>query len=419
MQRIEHGFGDRDLVISKEIKLESDFFSHHRDIVERKAKQEVPESAELIAQVVSEIDRQGIENFDVIRTPEADFPVTVVNVTRLFEKVLSEKVPRREIAVAGATELAINPEQKPGRRTTLFLPGISPPPVGHPFTLWDYVYQQTYADLPRIIGAWRRGETLPEIEVRVFGSANSDWGRVTPEWNDRVKQDGFKAHGEQVANYLHELLPTVDYLRLDGISMGALVALETLDNLSEEERSKMQVLLDNPADHQYKNRLLRVIRALQLPLGFGLDAARIYLANPVYRELYGGEKGFLANLNNFLGQKFERTNPSEDLAQLALKKQVALAEAIKIAQAGPSNAGERVFVRKGISDVTTSTFGDVLSLLGTKLKSWWQNRDLNQVRSQEKRLQFTVSAGHQRDNFNVQKWARLLGRAQTPSFESE
>jgi len=121
--------------------------------------------------------------------------VSVVNVTRLFEKILANKVLRREVfAVSSANQNASaeqdkNLSPKPERRTTLFLPGISPPPVGHPFTLWDYVYQQTYADLPRLIGAWRRGEVLPEIEVRIFGSANSDWGRVTPEWHERVKND--------------------------------------------------------------------------------------------------------------------------------------------------------------------------------------------------------------------------------------
>lgn len=399
-----------------------DFFSPHKDIVEKKAREEAPESAELILQIVSEIDRQGIENFDVVQTPEADFPVTVVNVTRLFEKILAGKVPRREVAAtdADAAESAINSEQKPERRTTLFLPGISPPPVGHPFTLWDYVYQQAYADLPRIVGAWRRGEVLPEIEVRVFGSANSDWGRVTPEWHEKVKTEGFKAHGEQVANYLHELLPNVDYLRLDGISMGALVALETLDHLSDEERAKMQVLLDNPADHQYKNRLQRVIRALQLPLGFGLDTARIFLANPYYKQLYSSETGFLAKLNPFLSKKLDRQMSGEDQEQLALKKQVAMAEALKIVQAGPSSTEDnRIFVRKGVSDFTTSTFGDVASLLTTKLKNWWHGQDRAQVRGDGRRLQFTVSAGHQRDNFMVQKWDRLLKRSQTPPFESQ
>ncbi|MCL4208464.1 hypothetical protein KJZ63_02425 [Patescibacteria group bacterium] len=416
MPGIERNFSHRGVLEAKETEpLKSSFFSHFREIVEKKARLEAPESAELIVEIASEIDRQGIENFEVRRTPEADFPVTVVNVTRLFEKILAGKVPRREVAVGSdLAELATKPE----RRTTLFLPGISPPPVGHPFTLWDYVYQQAYADLPRLVGAWRRGETLPEIEVRVFGSANSDWGHVTPEWHERVKNDGFKAHGEQVADYIGEILPEVDYLRLDGISMGALVAMETLDCLSDDERAKMQVLLDNPADHQYKNRLLRVIRALQLPLGFGLDAARIYLTNPSYRQLYGGESGFLAKLNPFLSKKFDQSVPSEDFEQLALKKQVALSEALKIAQASPSSVDERVFVRKGISDVTTSTFGDVISLVSTKLKNWWHGQDKPFVRGDGKRLQFTVSAGHQRDNFMVQKWAKLLNRSQTPPFKS-
>lgn len=416
MLGIERNFSHRGVLEAKETELrESDFFSHFREIVEKKARLEAQESAELIVEIASEIDRQGIENFEVRRTPEADFPVTVVNVTRLFEKILAGKVPRREVvADPDLAELATKPE----RRTTLFLPGISPPPVGHPFTLWDYVYQQAYADLPRLVGAWRKGETLPEIEVRVFGSANSDWGRVTPEWHERVKNEGFKAHGEQVADYIGEILPELDYLRLDGISMGALVALETLDYLSDDERAKMQVLLDNPADHQYKNRLLRVIRALQLPLGFGLDGARIYLTNPAYRQLYGGESGFLAKLNPFLSKKFDQSVPSEDSSQLTLKKQVAMSEALKIAQASPTSVGERVFVRKGITDVTTSTFGDVISLVGTKLKNWWHGQDKPLVRGDGKRLQFTVSAGHQRDNFMVQKWDRLLKRSQTPPSKS-
>lgn len=391
----------------------TELFSHFRDTVEAKARLNVPESAELIVEIVSEIDRQGIENYEVVKTPEADFPVTVVNVTQLFRQILADKVPRREPNPA-IVETEGQEEKRPERRTTVFLPGIAPPPVGHPFTLWDYVYQQAYADLPRIIGAWRRGEPLPEIEVRVFGSANSDWGRVTPEWVDKVKAQGFKPHGEQAANYLKTILPEVDYLRLDGISMGALVALETLDFLSDEERAKIQVMLDNPADHNFRSRLLRVIRALQLPIGFGLDAARIFAINPEYRQLYGGEKDFLQKLNPKLQEKFGYSAPSEDPAQLALKKQVAMAEAIKIAQAAPSNPEERVFSRRGVTDVTTSTFGDVMSLLSTKLKSWWQERDLNVVRGVGRKLQFAVNAGHQRENFLVDKWAKILKRAQLP-----
>jgi len=64
MSGVEREFIHRGLLEVKEIEpLEANFFSHFREIVEQKARLETPESAELIVEIVSEIDRQGIENF--------------------------------------------------------------------------------------------------------------------------------------------------------------------------------------------------------------------------------------------------------------------------------------------------------------------------------------------------------------------
>lgn len=386
--------------------------NYHAVAIERAEQLTSPEIAKIIGQVISEIDRQGIDSFTTFDTQKGKWPVSIVSVTDIFRKIFQNSIPQRDFT---QEEVLANDEKQPQKRSTVIIPGFSPPPAGHPFTPWDYVYNQVFTDLPWLFNAWKRGEALPEIDVRVLGSANSDWGEVTPEFLEDIQTKGFGAHGEMVAKYLKQnLLEGNDYVRVNGISMGALIATEAIDHLTDEELEKMQFLLDNPADQYYKSRLLKMLRAVQLPLGMGLDYAQVLARLPHYGKVYGGEQSFLEEFNKHISQKREengesRNMPSEDEKQLVLKKSAFKAECLLLLKQPTIDLDKRSFVRKGITDLTTSTFGDVVFNLMNKLGK------RNLFRQLGNRKHFTVNMGHQRENFNVEKWERVIKRSIDPA----
>jgi hypothetical protein len=412
-----------------------DFVSNYQEVAKRKAEQLTsPEMAQVISAVITEIDRQGIESFTTYETEKGKWPVSVVSVTDIFEKFFAQQIPRPEVENSQ--------EKEAKKRSTVIIPGFSPPPVGHPFTPWDYVYNQVFTDLPRLFAAWKRGEALPQIDVRVLGSANSDWGEVTPEYLAQIQSEGFGAHGEMVAGYVQTQLSQADYIRVNGISMGSLIATEAMERLSDEQLAKMQFVLDNPADQYYTNRILKMLRAVQLPLGMGLDYAQVLARLPHYGEVYKGEPGFLAKINGFLAKRKKAQGEAESIPhnvllkiglddhtkteeekaglkeqlgqdeQMALKKQAFKAECLLLLKQPTTDLDKRVFVRKGVTDLTTSTFGDVLFSLLNKLGRRKLFRQLG------RRNLFTVNKGHQRENYTVEKWARVIERGITPLEEN-
>jgi hypothetical protein len=427
---------EKPVSLEREASPQVDFVSNYQEVAQQKAEQLTsPEMAKVISAVITEIDRQGIESFTTYETEKGKWPVSVVSITDIFEKFFADQTPRPEV------ESSL--DQEPKRRSTLIIPGFSPPPIGHPFTPWDYVYNQVFTDLPRLFAAWKRGETLPQIDVRVLGSANSDWGEVTPEYLQQIQSEGFRAHGEMVAGYLKEELADADYIRVNGISMGSLIATEAMDKLSDEELAKMQFVLDNPADQYYKNRLLKMLRAVQLPLGMGLDFAQVLARLPHYGEVYKGEPGFLEKINGFLAKRKSAQGESDSIPhhvllklgladetksdeeqlelttqlgqdeQMALKKHAFKAECLLLLKQPTADLDKRVFIRKGITDLTTSTFGDVMFSLLNKLGRGRLFRQLG------RRKLFTVNKGHQRDNYNVEKWARVIERGKAPLAEKK
>lgn len=409
---ISHEAGSSSLQTNKEQEPQSiELFSNYCDIAQAEAEKRAPEFAQLITQIIQEIDRQGINSFETFEFQGGKWPVSTVSVTEIFRKLLQDQVTRPE-GVA-------DKEGEPQKRVTVIIPGFSPPPVGHPFTPWDYVYNQVYTDLRRLIGSYRRGEPLPEIDVRVLGSANSDWGEVSPQFLQAVQERGFNAHGEMVAEYLHqEVLEGSDYVRVDGISMGSLIATEAIEYLFEEDMQKMQFVLDNPADQYYSSRLLRMLRAVQLPLGMGLDYAQVLARLPHYGKVYKGEPGFLENFNKHIAQRDGQDGelaevPSDDAEKLALKKQAFKAECLLLLKQPVIDLDKRVFVRKGVTDLTTSTFGDVMFNLVQKMRQKKLFRRLGN------RNLFTVNSGHQRENFAIERWVRTLKGGLDPEIVNQ
>ncbi|MDH5533269.1 MAG: hypothetical protein OEX81_02485 [Candidatus Pacebacteria bacterium] len=401
-------------VVKEQEPQAQELVSNYHDIAIEKAEELTsPEMAKVIAEVISEIDRQGIESFTTFENEKGKWPVSIVSVTEIFRKVFQDKIAQKKLT---QEEQLANSEIVPQKRSTVIIPGFSPPPVGHPFTPWDYVYNQAFTDLPRIFAAWKKGEPLPEVDVRVLGSANSDWGEVTPEFLADIQEKGFGAHGEMVADYLKKnLLEGNDYVRVNGISMGSLIATEAIDHLSDEELSKMQFLLDNPADQYYKNRLLKMLRAVQLPLGMGLDYAQVLARLPHYADVYKGEPDFLEKFKQYISQKKKDQGksgdvPSDDEKQMALKKSAFKAECLLLLKQPTADLNKKIapYVRKGITDITTSTFGDVMFNLLNKLGK------RNLFRQLGNRKHFTVNMGHQRENFNVEKWAKVIKRSTDP-----
>lgn len=374
--------------------------SPYFDVALGVVREKIPEKESQIRRVLEVIDREGVENFSLFRPkdyPGVALPFTRINVTKLTNELFGlNSEPKRQEKEQGTISSP--------RRLYFIFPGFAFPPAGHPFTPWDIVYDRVISLFPQIINPIRKGETIPQIEVLVLGSPNGLGGKVSEEWVTALKDKGIPQYGQVSAEFVRKALPEEQnelentWIILQGMSMGSTVAEHTYLELPELKQ-KLQLLLDNPAG--LHERVLALLKGIQIPLGFLGEATVRGLFDQRVRNVIEAENVFLKKLEEMLQQRgiIEKDNQE----QKKLKRKAALTDALNLIKGSSFDTESiRSFIRQGLYDPTSFSPSVFLRTLLQTLQG--KTPVLGKGRS----LTFPILATHFINRYRVEKWGRII-----------
>lgn len=324
-------------------------------------QKQVLEKREKLRVWLDAIDNEVVENFGVFESqenPGVRFPFTKVRVRNVANS--AQKSP-------------INPETEnlPEKTIVLFTP-FMPPPGGAPDDIMNIIYDRVLTAVPDITK--RDSHKAKNITVYALGLPTSNWGGISEEWLNNLKENGFSQYGKLYAEYLRTVSDHGNFLFFAG-SMGTVLASETAKQLPEIWKN-LTLLLNNPAGvHSPSDKTIKLpivgkiplsAKGMQVVAGFGAEAGIRMVLDDFVKSAYTGPKKTREALSAVLQQK--GIIPYESDQQIAVKKDANL-EAIKSLMKGnPLNVDDyRIFIEQGMLDPATTT-GERIEFLQSKSK---------------------------------------------------
>lgn len=248
------------------------------------------------------------ENTKVFHAPnsQASFLYTSINVADMARKL------------AGIPASPLEPEdsdKRGAKKFFIFSNGIIPT-NGNQFTLSEEAFIECMKQLQIALKDIKLGKQPRDYQIYTLGMPTNEFGEVSPQFVNRVKQQGFPAFGQLYGECVESIInqsPTAA-IEFYGWSMGANFAVNTGEDLlrrnligqyrSAEEnpsqvgKPKLQILVDNPVG--YHNSL---VRQLLIPIGFGVETAYQLLFNTDLNKGGLTEGKMMAALEPELAQK--------------------------------------------------------------------------------------------------------------------
>lgn len=312
---------------------------------------EMPEKAAELDAVLSEIDRQAVENFGVYESetkPGVSFSYSKLSISpEIIRHFASSFGGQQEADVALPEEVEKDNEE--AKRQDYFLfSAFAPPPDGNAFTAQDVAIDRFIRLLPQVANSIRNGKAPPEITIYMLGAPTGFGGTVTSEWTQSIKAQGLEPQGELYAEFVQKHARNDKSARivLQGISRGAVVAQKTSAALTDEMRTKARLLLDNPAgEHTDKSG---GNDGLQIAAGIAAET----IARLVFDDM-------MKTLNKegpkFMDALIEKTGIQKDgSVQTALKRGAVLAEASALLKGSSLDTeSTRAYIRRAMYDPLT------------------------------------------------------------------
>lgn len=369
--------------------------------------QEFPKQTEQFRIVVEEIDRQMIENYKVFNGGHASIPYTelVVNqdtYDRIYQTRKSNIIykPQR-IEKKLPTDKMPQRQNQDKDRLVIICTAFAAPPEGGPHTIEDMGVDRFIRELARIARIVKQGGTSPQTTICLLGSPTAFGGRVTQEWINNLKKNGFAEYGKLGAQFIKEQLKGDKIFNkrvlLSGVSKGAVVADQISQHLPSEIRRITQRLYDAPAGfHQLLDG-----EAIQLGLGLAAEFGLRKLRDPFSQQLSRHNKAFMAKLPEYT------RIPEDDADQKKLKRRAIRAELWAIAKGTPLSEDERTFMRVGLYDPLTFGFGRIVSAFRQKEQPF-NNEQRGKV------SQYTTSRAHFYPTMDFKRWSTILNYCTTP-----
>lgn len=322
---------------------------------------EFPKHAEQLDRVLSEIDRQAVDNFSVFESksgPGMAFSYTTLSLTPDLIKQLgkmeasSENLHEKDSQEqTEGTEKDIDAE----RQDYFLFTAFSPPPGGSAFTVQDVAIDRFIRLLPRIANSMRNRTTPPKITVHLLGAPTGLGGKVSPEWIEEIKTKGLDGYGPKYAEYIEGTLPDDGgaekrHVVLQGVSKGAIVAQKTSAVLPERLQKVTQRLLDNPGGEHKSGSLSSWISGAQVLKGMVQETIARSLKDDMMKTLLKEDKKFVEAL-------MERKGMVKDDTREAVRKRAAVWHEGLTLLRGTSmdTESQRSFIRRGINDPLTSS----------------------------------------------------------------
>ncbi|OGH19223.1 MAG: hypothetical protein A3D74_04965 [Candidatus Levybacteria bacterium RIFCSPHIGHO2_02_FULL_37_13] len=341
----------------------------HPESSKEAVRNQVLEKREKLNVWLDAIDNEVVKNFGVFESkenPGVRFPFTKVVVRNVANSIQNSPVDS-------------DSENLPEKTIVLFTP-FMPPPGGAPDDIMNIIYDRVLTAVPDITK--RDSHKARNITVYALGLPTSNWGSISEEWLNNLKENGFSEYGKLYAEFLAENLGQDSletqqkrkFLFFAG-SMGTVLASETAKQLPKIWKN-LTLLLNNPTGvHSPSDKTIKLpvvgrvplsVKGLQVVAGFGAEAGiRMALDDFVKSALSGPNKTREA-LSDVLLQK--GIIPYESEQQNKLKK-IVNGEAIKSLMRGNpvETDSYRIFIEQGMLDPATTT-GEKIELLQSKSK---------------------------------------------------
>ena len=338
------------------------------------SEQEKPEIIDGLRVALSEIDKQMIENFGVFEStvhPGVCFSYSKLSITQEVVKKIAETTSTEEIIGKKASrQEEEHKDSKQMRKNQVYFlfTAFGPPPEASAFTVQDVGIDRFMREIPLVARAMKDGEPPPKIDIYLLGYPTGFGGQVTKEYIEALKKDGLSANGPMYAEFAQHMLPQglaedsklqeQTHIVLQGISMGAGHADQTLKNLPEGIQKITHGLMDVPAG-VHTNPL----RGVQVALGMAVETGGRSLFDPMM-------KGLMKRGGSFIAYMSQRTGIGADSKEQARLKSEAIfrVTGLKILQGLPLQTEytqdknnkphhTKYFLRTGIKDPLTTGLG--------------------------------------------------------------
>lgn len=320
--------------------------------IRSETKNKIPGHERSLDIVFDEINKQTIETFQVNdseRFPGVRFSSIHLSVTpELISKINPQTIDQK----SNATEGKVEGEMK---RYAYFLqPAFGVHPGGNAHSVLDLGIDRFVREMPKVLGALRRGEKPPQIDIYLVGAPHGFGGRVTREWIDEIKKRGFEPHGELYAEFAQNHLPRnaeelgKTVIILQGVSKGAITGEETSRSLSQEIKTNAKIvqrLYDGPVGNHERNLLSQIVKSANMSVGMIGEIAVRMAGVVVGTDITG--KILSQTEPQFYKEMARKLNlMPDDAEQSKLKVDCLLPEALALGRGNPLDKSERTFIRQ-------------------------------------------------------------------------
>ena len=314
----------------------------------------IPGAKPEMAMVLSDLDRQCVENFSLFRSerfPGVELSVVKLTPTKeLVGKIAGISIPE------DASDESDNPlsSSKVNEQWFLFS-AFAKPPDGNAFGSLDIGIDRYVQLLQKVARRIKAGEQTGEFNIYLIGSGTGFGEKITQEYIDAIKNQGLSVRGKLNAEIVEHLLPKttdgdfdIDNNRIvfQGVSMGTTSIDNMLPYLPEIVRKNSQALLDSPAGTHKPHE---VWKAAQTAVGLLSEYAYRELLDNTAKVLGAGKKPFIE-----LMQSEGKTEADSD-EQTKLKRALANTSSLKLLKGQPLHTEDnRYFIRERTRDILSA-----------------------------------------------------------------
>ncbi len=352
MPRTEHGF----LTNYAEV-----FFQEALDYRENNKDEGLsPEEAEDLHQLIAEIDRQMVENLDIVESTKfsgVSYTHTKISITpETINRIYGRQDQNQELSLDQPAE----EQQEPTRHTIVQFGSFGIPPEGHALSMGDQIIDRAIRE-SSLVSNRMDSQQPAEVTIEVLGSPTGFGGAVTPEWGDAIKQQGQQAYVELYSEYLNQnVLPDLDHktaeqqqqlmqnqqLTFQGTSRGAIIAYKLGQAMPEEVQKNLSILMDNPAGH-HKDEKFRWLKGLKLPVGLVGEFLGRAVFDDTLKSLMAGDNQRV----QVMSQKLNLLDREDQADQDKMKQSITLSEGLGLIS-GQSLEGQsmRAYIRWATED---------------------------------------------------------------------
>ncbi|MBI4096217.1 MAG: hypothetical protein HY425_00685 [Candidatus Levybacteria bacterium] len=361
----------------QESRQNSELAAPYVTAIRKEAKNKIPGHERSLDIVFDEINRQAIESFQINNSEK--FPgISFSSVHLSVAPELIKKI-NPQINMAQESGLTNGSEDKPKHYAYFLQPAFGAGGGGNPYSVLDLGIDRFIREMPRIMGALRRGERPPVIDIYLVGAPQAFGGKVTPEWVEDVKKRGFEPHGELYAEFMQKQLSTdtkefeKTRIIMQGVSKGASTSVATSRNLQEDLKKKTQRLYDVPIGIHQRNLLSKIVKGANMLSGMAGEMAARTIGAKIGTDI--ASKSLSQTEPQFykdMASKFDLK--PDDAEQRRLKASCLVPEVLALIRGNPIDKSERTFIRKPEIDPSNLDLGNLRRILLNDLRLFWRKK---------------------------------------------